>query len=251
MWHSVLLHLKDFSKGAISFSKIDERWIERFRDYLLESGLSPSTVNAYLNKIKAALNFAIRDKIILDNPARRVNPLKVGSINRTFLSFEELQNLANTPCRNAEVRRAFLFACYTGLRLSDVKQLIWKNIKGQSLEIIMKKPDIELRTALNQSALSLIGMPMASGALVFSLPKSDWATWDCLQKWGQQAGLDKPLSFHASRRTFATLSLNSGSELYTVSKLLGHRDTRNTQIYLELLDRAKQEAVNRLPQIKL
>ncbi len=64
-----------------------------------------------------------------------------------------------------------------------------------------------------------------------------------LKKWGKQAGLKKKLHFHVSRHTFATLSLTYGTDLYTVSKLLGHSDIRPTAIYANVIDKKKSEAV--------
>jgi integrase len=250
-WKTVSQHLTDYTKGSLSFSQLDERWLEEFRDFLIQKGISRNGTNTYMNKIKAALALAVRDRIIYENPAKRIAPLKSGSVKRSFLTLEELRLLSNTPCTHAEVKRAFLFACFTGLRLSDVKRLKWENVDGTTLTIEQKKTEVAFQTGLNSTALDLIGAPKSPGTSIFFLPSGDWTTWDCIQKWAKKAGLNKTISFHTSRRTFATLSLHSGSEIYTVMHLLGQKEIRNTQMYLELLNDKKQDAVNKLPKLEL
>jgi site-specific recombinase XerD len=72
-----------------------------------------------------------------------------------------------------------------------------------------------------------------------------------IKAWVKKAGIDKAISFHTARHTFATLSLSSGADLYTVSKLLGHRNLATTQIYAKIIDTKKSEAVAMLPKIKV
>lgn len=249
-WRSTLLHIRAFVSGPVPFRAIDETWIDGFTAYLLDQ-VSANTASTYLAKVKAALNIAIRRKIIRENPCRFARPLKKGAIKRTFITQEQLQKLALTPCPDAEVRRAFLFACYTGLRLSDVKKLKWAEVTGRLLRIVQKKTGESLSLPLNDTAIQLLGSPKSSGSLVFHLPASDWYTWDILRRWSEHAEIGTSVSFHVSRRTFATLSLSSHTDIYTVSKLLGQTEIRSTQLYVRLLDPLKEEAMNRLPRIQL
>ena len=93
-----------------------------------------------------------------------------------------------------------------------------------------------------------MGNPKNGDTLVFSLPP-EWKVWGHLQLWNERAGIEKHISFHVSRHTFATLALTNGVDLYTVSKLLGHTSIKNTQIYAKIVDQKKKDAVNLIPEI--
>ena len=247
-WNSTLIHLAEYTEGKVSFKHITTEWLQDFQSYLTEH-VSANTTNTYFNKIKASLNSAVRDRILLSNPAKNVSALKPGKVNRPFLTFEELQQLADTPCSDTEVKRAFIFACYTGLRLSDVKRLAWSNIEGNNFEIIVKKTGSSFRSKIHPLAQEIIGAPKNPESKLFHLPEEDWKTWKTMNDWSVRSKLSKHVSFHVSRRTFATLSLTNGEDLYTVGKLLDQKDVRNTQLYVNLVDKAKENAINRLPKI--
>jgi site-specific recombinase XerD len=85
---------------------------------------------------------------------------------------------------------------------------------------------------------------------IFSVPKHRQCSY-ILEKWGKQAGIKKHVHMHLSRHTFATLNLSSGADLYTVSKLIGHKKLATTQIYANVIDSVKRQAVNNLPQLEL
>ena len=70
-----------------------------------------------------------------------------------------------------------------------------------------------------------------------------------IQKWVYKAGINKKITFHCGRHTFAVMMLDLGADLYTVSKLLGHKLIGTTQIYAKVLDKNKQAAVSRIPSI--
>ena len=70
-----------------------------------------------------------------------------------------------------------------------------------------------------------------------------------LSKWVMKAKITKDITFHCARHTNATLLLTNGTDLYTVSKLLGHKDIKTTQIYAKIIDEKKRQAVNSIPQI--
>lgn len=248
-WQSVLLQLKEYSNGYIPFSKIDERWIEGFQDFLLER-VSNNTAITYCNKLKACLNLACRDRIIADNPYKRVLSVKKIDSERVYLTIEELNKLAATPCNDAEVKRAFLFCCYTGLRFSDVSQLLWSNINQDSIHFSQQKTSGREYLPLSRTALKLLGSPKSGDSKVFLL-SSDWKTWGHLQTWSKKAEIDKHISFHVSRHTFAVLSLSNNVDIYTLSKLLGHTGVRNTEIYAKIIDQKKIEAVESIPSIEI
>ena len=73
---------------------------------------------------------------------------------------------------------------------------------------------------------------------------SDSCVYKYLQQWVRAAGITKHVSFHVSRHTFATMMISLGSDLYTVSKLLGHTNIKVTEVYAKLVNAKKFEAVN-------
>ena len=258
LWATVVYHLKIFARGPVSFREIDEGWIEEFSDYLLEH-VAKNTARTYLNKIKACLNIAVRHRIIRENPFRYVKPLNVpeSEIKRSYLSEESLHKLVQTPCKDAEVKRAFLFACFVGLRLSDVIRLRWKDVDlaDASLSIIQKKTKERVTISLHETALQLIGHPKSPETQIFAVPlwknEHGGKAWEILKVWGKRAGIPEEISFHSSRRTFATRGITAGLDIYTVKELLGQTEIRSTQLYVKLVNSARRSAIDKLPGLEL
>ncbi len=256
VWSNVLRHLKGYTGGHIQFSSVTKDWLEEFKNYLL-TVVAPSSASNYFKIVNTALNQAVRDEIILSNPFGKVESIKVPETKRTFLTLDEIQTLADTPCSNPEIKKAFLFSCFTGLRYSDVKQLTWSQIKNDVIEFRVKKTrDFEYQP-LSPTAKKLLYSNGEGGKIlhmpdkkVFDLP-TNRNTNLALRGWGKEAGIEKHLTFHVSRHTFATLSLTMGADLYTVSKLLGHKEIRTTQVYAKIVDQKKKEAVNLLPEVEV
>jgi integrase len=252
-WRTTLYHLQNFADGErVPFKHINENWIQRFQDYVIEHVTGNSALT-YMAKLKAALNQAVRDRILPRNPFVFVKPPKRGIIRRPFLTEAELRKLADAPCPDAEVRRAFLFACYSGLRLCDVKALRWSEIAAEfgtpALRIVQGKTREPLLQKLTDEAVQLLGARKNPQSLIFHLPEQDIHTWGVMMEWCDKAKLGKRVSFHASRRTYATLLLSGGVDILTASRLLGHTGIRYTQIYVQLTDSMKQRAVDVLPKI--
>lgn len=249
-WPNTLKHLKVFTNGHIQFAAVTDEWLETFKTYLLTK-VSQNTAYTYFSKIKAVLKQAVRDKIILNNPGDLVSRIKRQDTERVFLTIDEIKKLAQTPCRDYELKRAFLFACFTGLRLSDVIQLQWQNIKTDSIEFRQKKTkDYEYlplppmaKKILDDRNPKILSMQNTN---VFNLPSPN-QIGRVLKEWCKQAGIEKRVSFHTSRHTFATLSLTQGTDLYVVSKLLGHKTIQATQIYAKVIDEKKKAAMELFP----
>ena len=166
---------------------------------------------------------------------------------REFLTFEEIRKLEQTPYIKENIRKAFLFACYCGLRVGDVTDLRWSDISVNGgrhfVSVVMQKNSKPISLPLPAKALSWLperGEPESS---VFSLP-SHTNLRKHLQKWAEQAGLERHLHFHLSRHTFGTMMMTVGADLYTTCKLMGHADVRTTQIYAKIVDSKKIEAVD-------
>lgn len=215
--------------------------------------LSNSSVFLYFNILSAALNQAVEEKLIPFNPIknlRKEDKPKRAKETKTYLEIDEVKRLIATPCKNEMVKRAFLFACFTGLRVSDVKGLKWGDIKekGGNLvaNIIMQKTQKPFEFTISNEAAKW--MPEQGEATdkecVFALPKHLSSIEDHLIIWANAAKIDKHITFHVSRHTFGTLMVSLGADIYTTQQLMGHSNISMTQVYAKIVDDAKAKAVN-------
>jgi site-specific recombinase XerD len=255
---AALKHLKKFKGGFSQIGQIDEKWIEDFQNYLSANNLSSGSANAYSGAVRSALNQAVKDKIILTNPSKNVKRIKVPKSNRVWLNEYELQLLIKTPLDGAvgkEIRRAFLFGCFTGLRISDIKSLIWGEIERSPLQIVkqQKKTKESVYIPLNETSWEIINDKAIHDHRepVFPLLMGKTRYNQQLIRWAKKAGIDKRIGWHTARHTFAVMTLEAGADLYTVSKLLGHTDIKTTQIYAKVTDKLKRAAVEALPKIEI
>jgi len=249
VWENTYKHLVRFTNNKpIKIKHLDYTFFNNLKEYLLKS-VSNNSANAYLIKIKAALNIAVDSNIIQSNPAKKVK-IKKTETERVFLTFEELKKLRSTEIYNEEVKRAFLFSCFTGLRLSDIEALTFNQIIDGYLQFRQQKTKGYERIKINKTALEILNYQkkIRHSDKVFELPTRTNINIH-LKKWVKTAGIDKKITYHVSRHTFATLNITFGNDLFTVSKLLGHKDLKTTQIYAKLIDKKKDEAVNRLPEL--
>lgn len=263
-WRSAFLHLTAFCNGRdISIDKVDDIFLEGFKKYLLSSSnaikmkdgrLSQNTALSYFNKVRAALKEAYNSKMIKDNPMLRVRGIKEAETHREYLTLEELQSLAKTDCDCDILKRAFIFSALTGLRFSDVKALIWKNIKydkanGYSIIFTQQKTKGAENLPIGEQAVRYLGERQNELNLVFD--KLEYISYYSkkLEKWIVEAGITKHITFHCARHSFATLQLTMGTDIYTVSKLLGHKHLKTTEIYGQIINEKKIEAATRIPEL--
>jgi integrase len=169
---------------------------------------------------------------------------------RNFLTLDELNKLVKTNCYDPMLKRAFLFSCLTGLRKSDITSLIWSE-----LELIDKRYAIRFRQQktkgietlwISDQAFSLLGEPGKPEEKVFPGLKINSYYSKYLFLWLHEAGITKKISFHCARHTFATLQISQSTDLYTVSKMLGHKNIKTTAIYAKVIDKLKQDAADRI-----
>lgn len=258
----VKTHLKAYAGEKTKLSAVDSDFCKGFVAYLgnATSGkhtqnpkpLASSTANAYFQLFTSALNEAVRQKKIVANPVLYLSredkkPIKAEKSNRTFLTIEEVKQLATTDIKNESIKQAFLFACFTGLRISDIRNLTWGNIVERNgsffVTITMQKTREPLTIKLNKQAAKWLPKRNATKE-VFDLPVYNAIINDNLKRWAKKAGIEKSLCFHMSRHTFATMELTLGADLYVVSKLLGHNDVSVTQIYADIINKKREEAVD-------
>lgn len=251
-WYSVQKHLITFSKNKLKFDDITESWLESFKAYLI-SRLSQNSAHTYFNKVKRAVHSAFRDRILENDPAMHVSSPKMVNTKREYLTEEELHRLKNQECRYPILKSAFFFSVLTGLRWSDVHNLKWGNVREIDekceLAYTQKKTKETESLPINQEARNIIGERKGDDERVFKgLKYSAWHNV-ALSQWMIKADIKKHITFHCARHTHATLLINKGVELFTVSKLLGHKDLRTTQLYAKIMNETKVNAVGQLPSI--
>lgn len=258
-WLSACAYLEKFANGRCAFGDIDEKFCSDFKEFLLSSPslksykakLAQNTACSYFDKFRAALKQAFNDKLMADNPAKRIKGIKQAETHKEFLTLEELQALATTECEIPELKRAALFSALTGLRWSDIEKLVWSEIQqseanGCFIRFTQKKTKGMETLPISEQAYQLLGERGAPGEKVFNgLKYSAWLNVR-LAQWVMKAGITKRVTFHCFRHTFATLQLTMGTDIYTVSKMLGHRELKTTQVYAQIVDQKKVEAANKI-----
>lgn len=252
MFEACLKHLKKFSgKTLLPASQITDKFCRDFRIHLGKN-LNGETPFDYFKVFCRVLNEAVRDHIFAISPALKVtNPRPASNVlGKEVLNDEELRKLFSTPCGNDQVKRAFLFCCFTGLRAVDVRELRWKNIdvKNKMFRFNQAKTGIRMYPPLNATALSLLGEEGSANDFVFSL-KTQAGVNKSLKNWVKAAKIKKHITFHCARHSFATSLLVHGSDLKTTSELLGHTTTRETEKYTHISEKMKRKAVDSLPEL--
>jgi integrase len=252
-WYSMIKHLKKFLQRDITFEEVDVKLLNDFKLYLDKvvqntgKPLSSNSKVAYYNKLRAALKQAVREDIIRKSPAMYTVGFKSEDVQRQFLTAEELKNVAKAECEIPIVKSAFLFSCLTGLRWSDVMKLKWSEVfhdesNGFYIRFRQQKTKGTETQFLSSEAVDLVGERGMPNDLVFKgLKYSSWNNQK-LAQWMMRAGVTKTITFHCARHTFAVLQLDGGTDIYTLSKLLGHKDIKTTLVYSKILDKNKLAA---------
>ena len=262
--------LKLFRGDYIAFRDVDKEFLSEFTDYLrqmpkaskygvLKAGgrLSNNSVVSYYGTLRTAINRAYKEGIIAVNPTKEfdfASKVRQEPSRREYLTIDELKTLINTECRHEIVKRAFLFSCLCGLRVSDIRKLRWCDLQRSGgrvrIEITMQKTKEPLYLPISDEALKWLPERGETNDNDFIFPLTHEGTVnDTLQHWAKVAGITKHISFHVARHTHATMMLTLGADLYTVSKLLGHKNIATTQIYAKIVDKKKEEAIGLIPNL--
>jgi integrase len=241
--------------GKCSFEDMNVEVAKKFSDYLMTATMvrrpgQPMHINtkaSYFSTFRAVLKRAYRDKLIKDNINDFLEKIEYKETKREYLTLEELKRLAYTPCDIPVLRRAAIFSCFTGLRVSDIMQLEWKHIVkapdgGWCMRIRTEKTETEATLPISEEALSYCGKRKKDGKVFEDFARGMLTA--PLKRWLERAGITKHITFHCFRHTFATLQLAMGTDLYTVSKMLTHRFISTTQIYADIMDLEKRKSAN-------
>ncbi len=245
---SALSVLKQYCKD-IRMKELTLNFIENFNDYLIEErGDSPGGCATNHRQLRAVINDAIKHDVLIKNPYD-LFPIAQGKTRSIYLTFDELDKMRklrptlNHNSNEYKILQMYLFACYTGLRFSDVIDLEWRHIDFE--KNFIKKRMIKTRrvviTPLYTWARSVL-LELSKGKTLFGCeekvfkPFTNNAANLTIRKLAERVGLKKRISFHSSRHTFGTLLVQSGMHIQDVSKALGHSSIEMTMRYLQYDD---------------
>ncbi len=258
-WESAIKYFGDFTGGQLLFADLNESLCNRFREHLQtgtgartnKERIANNTAWVYFSKFKSALRHAYKDGYLQKDLNIKIDPIKTEETSRNFLTLDEVNKLIQTECALPVMKKAAIFSVYTGLRFSDIRNLKWGQVtskEGEGCFISFKQQKtkgIEI-LPISEDAFNLMGQRMGENDQVFAGLHYSPYNNALLQKWIGLAGITKDITFHCFRHTFATMQLTMGTDIYTVSKLLGHRDLKTTQIYAKIVDATKRTAANRI-----
>lgn len=252
-WLITAKHFEKFTHNNCTFRDVTIDFCNRFREYLLgdELSISVNSASAYWSTFRAMLATLYKRKLIAENINDYLEPIETCTPQKEFLTIDEVRKLYETPCKNDIVKRASLFSCLTGLRKSDILTLRWEHIEsfpdgGWCIRKRTEKTKADMLNPISQEAYELCGEP--SIGPIFNVTYDEIRR--CIKKWLSDAGITKHITFHCFRHTFATLLITNGNDVYTVSKMLTHRNVATTQIYAHLVDDKKRVAAESI-KIKL
>lgn len=224
----------------------------------LNSKYKGNTPAHYFKKFKMFLGYCIEKNYIEINPASNIRTPQHNAITKNILTPEEISKMAYTACKSPELKRAFLFACYSGLRWSDVVNLKMSDIDYESRILTITQQKVSkssscavLHLYLCNSAVRLLNknsQTQHGEENVFSLPSHAYAL-KILKDWISEAGIRKHITFHCARHTFVTLLISNGVDIKTVSSLAGHSTTRHTETYMHIIDKNKEKAIDSMPEL--
>jgi integrase len=269
-WISALNYLDTFTNGKLKFADLDTVFLESFKEYLLatksnrskKTTLSQNSAVSYFNKVKAALKQAYKDGKIQTDLNAKVEPIDTVETRREHLTMEELNRLVKTSCNDVLMKRAALFSALTGLRFSDIQKMVWSELEyieqhGYLLNFNQQKTGGVEVLPISEQAYSFTHgtenpKDMPRDKKVFDGLKYSAYHNKHLFQWIGAAGITKNITFHCFRHTYAVLQLQErpdgtqGTDIYTVSKMLGHKDLKTTQIYAKIVDSAKRKAADKI-----
>lgn len=246
-------------KAAIKPEQLTPEMMAAFVDYLegMSKGEGAHTV---YQRFKKVVKYAYENGIVKRNPCNGII-CKIDDqvLRKDVLSMDEVQRLIETvyPGQNPVIRRAFIFSLYTGIRFCDLIGLRYGNVDYANMLLTFEQNKTKGHSKnsgviipLNESHLKLIGDKPGTDDYIFPLP-SHTMCLKALRRWTQRAGIDKHITWHCARHSFAVNILNNGANIKTVASLLGHSGLKHTEKYTRAVDKLKQEAINSLPEIKL
>ena len=228
--------------------------VESFRQFIMNAPqggtkrgtISQNTVATYFSIFKAGLKQAFIDGYLTIDISAKVKGIQERESRREYLTVEELNRLAQTPC-DPLLKRAALFFCSNrnpSLRYSKIEMVGSGEFQWRlSLELYSTKRQKVLNICQfrNKHSIFVVSSRRESLLVFAGLPDPSWINRP-VKKWVEAAGISKHITFHCFRHSYATLQLAGGTDIYTVSKMLGHTNVRTTQVYAKVVDSKKEGA---------
>ena len=256
-WNREVKLMKMFTEGKpMIFSTIDMNLLEDYKNFLINAPqggskkgtITRNTASTYFSIFKAGLHQAFIDGYLTVDIAAKAKNIAYSDKQREYLTIDELNTLAATPCDRPIMKRASLFSALTGMRHSDIQKLKWKEIikDGEHYRILFTQQKTKgvQYMPISDQAYQLCGERGEPDRLVFEgLQDPSWINKP-LERWIKAADITKHITFHCFRHTYATLQLTNGTDIYTVSKMLGHTKVTTTQIYAKIVDEKKEQAAD-------
>lgn len=229
--------------------------------HFLKAGSRGEGAHTIFQRFKKVIRYAVNQKIMKTNPCDGITiVIDNNSVKKDVLSQDEMLQLIRTHYRgeNPEIRRAFIFCLYTGLRFCDVKTLMYSNVdysnrmlKYEQHKTAGNSKSSTVVVPLTEQLLTLIGHPSSTHeTLIFNLP-SNTMCLKALRHWTENAGITKHITWHCARHSFATNILSNGANIKTVASIMGHSNLTYTERYTRAVDKLKEDAMNSLPKIDL
>lgn len=266
-----LKRFRDFLHDTPEYNKFEKRIkpeqitkdiVEAYTEYLQSRSVGEGAKSIYA-RFKKVVKYAVEHDVMLKNPCNGI-VIKVDEqiLKKEVLSPEEIQQLIATHYdnENPNIRRAFIFCLYCGLRYCDVKDLTFANVDYSNKLLKFEQNKTKGHSSnsgviipLNDGILTLMGEPSSPNnrdEAIFPLPSYEMCL-KALKRWVKRAGINKHISWHCARHSFAVNILNNGANIKTVASLLGHSGLKHTEKYTRAIDSLKQEAINSLPKLNI
>lgn len=250
-WFATYMYFKKYRNDHCTFGDISVEVCEGFRAYLLEEAtnwrrgtkLSQNTASSYYCIFQCCLKQAFKERRLKDNVVEYLDRIPVKPTKRPFLTLEEVKMLKNTPCEYDVLYRAAMFSILTGFRISDIMTLRWEDIGrapdgGPCIRKKIQKTDRYAIIYVSKEAISYCGEIYKTGPVFYGLKRE--MIFKPLHRWVAASGIEKHITFHCFRHTFATLQLAGGTDIYTVSRQLAHQNVQTTQVYADLVDEKRR-----------
>lgn len=246
-----------FAGEELSYPDLNDFLCEDYKAYLLSGpgisrtgrAISKNTAVIYYNKLRIVLKAIYKKGLIPYDLYAILSAIPSKETNRERLTLQEFQLLVELPVKSEMIKRSCIFSGLTGLRFGDVQTLLWSEVRGVQggylLQFLQKKTECAEVLPISDQAFKILGERKSSDQKVFPNLKYSSLRLFFLD-WLHKANISKNITFHSFRHTFATLQLEAGTDLYTVSKLLGHRSIKTTEVYAKIVDDMKRKASRKI-----
>lgn len=239
-----------FGEHPIDPRSITPREVGEYRRWLLELPIHRNHARTQFKRLKTFLNLLVRDEVITRSPAVAFSISEQEPVVE-YLTIDQVRALKATPCHRPELKAAFLFSVYSGLRISDIMKLTFRVRSSGMIQLMQTKTEENNLVPLHSECVRILdemaeesGSDYRETALVFQLPTSSKRT-KYMRRWFADASVTgvKP-QFKLARATFVVLMVNASVPLAVASALAGHRSTATTERYYSaIMDQTRISAI--------